>query len=77
MIGKVLNVTADDNRIDLDLALHAASYFGLSAGRAEEETKRILALIRRDWQVIASENGLSRAAIRSMEPAFSLCREMP
>ncbi len=27
----------------------------------------------RDWRATALENGLSRAAIQTMEPAFSLC----
>ena len=68
-----MSVIGDDARIDLGLALSAAPHFGLSAGQAEAEAKRMLERIRRDWRATALESGLSRAAIQTMEPAFMLC----
>ena len=68
-------VTGNDARIDLNNAMRAAPFFGLSTAGAKAEAERMLTLIRRDWQTIASENGLSRNAIRLMAPAFSLCDE--
>ena len=67
-----MNVSVNDARIDPDLALETASYFGLEAKKARAEVGRILSLVRRDWRTVASECGLNRAAISYMEPAFSL-----
>ena len=61
-----------DSRIDPDLALETAPYFGLEAKQARAEINRIFSLIRRDWRTSATECGLNRAAINYMEPAFSL-----
>lgn len=70
-----MSVIGDDARIDLSLALSAAPHFGLNTEEAKAEAKKMLERIRRDWRATAQENGLSRAAIQSMEPAFSLCHE--
>lgn len=67
-----LNVSMDDARIDPSLALETANYFGLKADEADKEMKKIFSLVHRDWRTIASECGLTHAAIRSMEPAFRL-----
>ena len=70
-----MSVIGDDARIDLGLALSAAPHFGLNTEEAKTEAKKMLERIRRDWRVTAMENGLNRAAIQNMEPAFSLCHE--
>ena len=67
-----MNVSMDDARLDPDLALEAAHYFGLGSDEAGAEIKRIFSLVHRDWRAIASECGLNHTAIRYMEPAFSL-----
>ena len=67
-----MNVSANDSRIDPNLALETAPYFGLDKEQARAEVNRILSLVRRDWRTVASECGLNRAAINYMEPAFSL-----
>lgn len=70
-----MNVIADDARIDPEVALEAARFFGLKTDEAKEELQRIFSLVRRDWRAAASECGLSRPAIRSMEPAFRLAEK--
>lgn len=67
-----LNVSENDNTIDLDLALEVAEYFGLTQQAAEESAEKICKTISENWEQLAQRNGLSRGAVEYMRPAFSL-----
>ena len=67
-----LNVSLDDPRMDLDLAFEVASFFGLTQEEAENEAKKMLATVRRQWRYIATACGLNRAAQNDMAQAFAL-----
>ena len=67
-----LNVTPDDARIDLDLAVEVASFFGLTGKEANIEIEKMLSIIRGQWRSIANECGLSREAQNEMAEAFAL-----
>jgi serine/threonine-protein kinase HipA len=70
-----LNVSEDDNSIDLELAIETAIFYGISKNEAEEIAKFILTTVRDNWEILAKKYGLSRSAMRFMEPAFNLCYE--
>ena len=69
-----LNITSDDNRIDANLVIRAAPWFGISEDKASSEVKFILTTVNRLWQSVAAECGISRHEMNSMAPAFDLCR---
>jgi serine/threonine-protein kinase HipA len=68
-----LNVSEDDNSIDIELALETAAYYDISFSDAEAMAQEILSTVRDNWERVAKENGLSREAILRMKPAFSEC----
>ncbi len=68
-----LNVNEDDSRLDFDLAIETAPYYGLSKKEARElidETKNI---INGNWRKLAKNYGINRSEIERMEAAFRLC----
>ena len=67
-----LNVTLDDSRIDIDLAIEAASFFGIKNDEAVKEAKDILSIVGRMWRPIAASYDIPRHAQEAMAPAFSL-----
>ncbi len=69
-----LNVSPDDNRIDIGLAIEVAPFFGLDRDEAAGKAKDMLSAVGRLWQPIAEKCGLNRHAQNEMAPAFSLCR---
>jgi serine/threonine-protein kinase HipA len=68
-----LNVSKDDNSIDIDLALETASFYDIASSDAKEMAHEILSIIRDNWERVAKENGLGREAVLRMKPAFSAC----
>ena len=70
-----MNVTLNDSRIDPDLAIEAASFFGLKKDEAAEEAKHILSVVGHSWRPIAESYGISRDSQEAMEPAY-LFREV-
>lgn len=70
-----LNVTLNESGIDPDLAIEAASYFGLKKDEAAQEAKHILSSVGRNWRPIAESCGISRASQEAMASAFSICSE--
>ena len=70
-----LNVTMDDSRIDLDLAIDAAPFFGLTTDSAAKEAAAIVQTVGSMWHTVAEHYGISRNAQEAMAPAFSLCRQ--
>lgn len=72
-----LNVTLDDSRIDIDLAIEAASFFGIKNDEAVKEAKDILSIVGRMWRPIAASYDIPRHAQEAMAPAFSLSLAHP
>ncbi len=68
-----LSITLNDSGIDPDLAIEAASYFGLKKDEAAEEAKHILSAVGHSWRPIAESYGISRYSQEAMAPAFSIC----
>lgn len=67
--GLTLNITENDNRLDLELALEIADSFHLSLANAHEQMGQIRATVRR-WRSIASRLNVSRAGQDNMATAF-------
>ena len=73
-----LNVSLDDARIDVDLAIENAPFFGLKDFKeAKQIACQILSLVKQQWRPLAKEYGISHAAQDTMAPAFSLCNSLP
>ena len=70
-----LSITLNDSSIDPDLAIEAASFFGLKKDEAAKETKQILSTVGHSWRPIAESYGISKYSQEAMEPAFSICSE--
>jgi serine/threonine-protein kinase HipA len=67
-----LNVNVNDNSIDLNLAIETAAYYGLSIKEAQNIIRDMVDIINNNWQISASDYGLSIEAINRMKPAFTL-----
>ena len=71
--GLKLNVSEDDNAIDLDLAMEVAPYFRLS----EKESRDIIAVVKgavSNWRNLAEKIGISRSEMELKSNAFRLAR---
>lgn len=66
-----LNVNEDDARIDYNLAVSSAPYYGVTADKAKAYIGFVSGMVTDNWKVIAKKYGLSRNAILGMEPAFA------
>ncbi len=69
--GLKLNVSEDDNALDLDLARSVASYFRLKEEEAEQIIKDVIAAVK-PWQSMAEKAGISKAEIELKANAFKL-----
>lgn len=67
--GLKLNISMEDNSLDLDLALSVHPYFRLTEVRALEIIKEVKAAVQ-NWQEIAQEQGLSRTEQELKSRAF-------
>ncbi|MDO4552975.1 MAG: type II toxin-antitoxin system HipA family toxin [Bacillota bacterium] len=67
-----LNITELDNRIDPDLALESAEFYGLTAADAKKHLREVVTTVQENWIRIAKIHGLSSGAAEYMRPAFSL-----
>ena len=67
-----LSVTLNDSTIDPDLAIEAASYFGLKKDEAAKEARQILSVVSHNWKPVAESLGISRDSQAAMAPAFSV-----
>ena len=65
-----LNVSENDNRISIDLAISVAAKFGIEKQNADKAADEILTIVRENWRRIAKECGLSRGQIENMRPSF-------
>lgn len=70
-----MNVTLNDSSIDPDLAIEAASFFGLKKDEAAKDTKQILSVVGHSWRAISESYGISRDSQEAIAPAFSICSE--
>lgn len=67
--GLSLNITEDDNSLDMSLAIKVAPFFGVSA----QEAERIISEVRKvvsNWRKIATRFGIAREEQEMMAPAF-------
>ncbi len=69
--GLHLNITEDDNALELPLVLSVAKYFRISAARAEEIIEQVKASVN-TWKAVATKYNLSRAEQERMGTAFIL-----
>ena len=67
-----LNVSENDNSIDLSLAIEVSEYFGLTKNEASKLSANICDIVNKSWIGLAENYGLSRGAVEYMRPAFSL-----
>ena len=67
-----ININENDNLISIDLAVEAAPYFGLSKNEANKAAREIVSIVQSKWERTAVQQGLNRASIETMRPAFSL-----
>lgn len=72
--GLALNVSLEDNSLDIRLAIDVAQYFQLEKREAEGIAKRFCQLISGSWESIAKGYGLNRSQIELMRPAFNACK---
>lgn len=69
--GLKLNVSEDDNAIDLDLARSVAPYFRLNREQAEQIITEIKSAVQ-SWRRLAEQAGISRNEIELKSNAFRL-----
>lgn len=70
-----LNVSEEDNRISIELAIETAHYYGIKEAEARKIANDILTTVRDNWERIAKQCGLSRTDIEDKRPAFNACYE--
>jgi serine/threonine-protein kinase HipA len=68
--GLSLNISMDDNSLDLELALEVAEYFRLSNERAKAIIKQIKESVQ-DWSAESKRYSISKEEQDFMSPAFS------
>lgn len=68
--GLSLNISADDNSLDLNLALSIASHFRLNTQQAKEHISRITNIVN-NWQATALKLEISRIEIEDMGSCFT------
>jgi len=69
--GLKLNVSEDDNAIDLDLARSVAPYFRLNNEQVEQIITEIKSAVQ-SWRRLAEQAGISRNEIELKSNAFRL-----
>lgn len=69
--GLSLNISDEDNSLDLDLALSVAHFFRLNPDRAKEIITKVQNAVSK-WRDVATETGLSKAEQDRMAEAFSI-----
>ena len=69
--GLALNVSENDNSIDINLALSTHKFYQLEKNEAEKIAAEISLAVSRNWEKTASKHGISRSMIEFMRPAFT------
>lgn len=67
--GLKLNISENDNTLDLDLAIEVCSYFRLKEDRANEIIEEVKAAVR-NWREVATKYGISDAEQELKSGAF-------
>ncbi len=65
-----LNVNETDAMIDPELAIDAASFYGISRNDAQETMGRIKEIVQKNWSGLAKKYDISRGEIERMHSAF-------
>lgn len=68
--GLKLNISEDDNQLDLDLALSVCQYFRLNQKRALEIVENVKSAVR-SWREVASKYNISKSEQELKSKAFS------
>jgi len=68
--GLSLNISMDDNSLDLELALEVAEYFRLSNERANAIIKQVKESVQ-NWRTVSKRYSISKEEQDLMSPAFS------
>jgi serine/threonine-protein kinase HipA len=66
-----LNVDDNDSKIDFELALSAAAFYGIEKKLAKELIAEIRNVVEKNWEQLAKKYGISRNEIERMRVAFS------
>ncbi len=67
--GLHLNISEDDNSLNLELALEVADYFRLGNDEAKSVVDEVVGVVAR-WRDVAGNLGISRGEQEGMAPAF-------
>ena len=67
--GLSLNVSENDNALDIDLALSVGKYFRLSEQRRNEILEKVKGALSQ-WQSVANSLGISRSEQERMKDVF-------
>jgi serine/threonine-protein kinase HipA len=67
--GLTLNISEDDNSLNLDLAREVAEYFRVEKKSASEIVDHVKSVVN-SWRVVASKHGISRREQEIMSNAF-------
>lgn len=72
MYGEFLSLNVDDvsSKIDFELAIEAAKYYGLDKSTAEEEVNHISNRVSDNWRLVARKYDISRNEIEKMRMVF-------
>ena len=72
MYGEFLSLNVDDvsSKIDFELAIEAAKYYGLDKSTAVEEVKHISNRVSDNWRLDARKYDISRNEIEKMRMVF-------
>ncbi|MEX1190544.1 MAG: HipA domain-containing protein [Brumimicrobium sp.] len=68
--GLKLNISEDDNTLNLDLAVEVCSYFRLKENRAHEIIKEVKSAVK-NWRNVATKYGISNTEQNLKDMAFS------
>ena len=69
-----LNVDANSNSIDIELAIDTAVKFGIAKDIARKLALDIVSKVDTNWEKLASIHGISHRQVDEMRPAFSVCK---
>jgi len=69
--GLTLNITENDNRLDMELALEVAPLFHISLSSAKTIMSKIRDAVKQ-WNKVATKHGLSKAEQEKMSQAFRI-----
>ena len=66
-----LNVDSDNSAIDLNLAIEASKYYGITKADAASLADEIVRKVDNNWRALAGKYGISHSEAERMSPAFS------